>query len=201
MTTILNIKSSSNLQGSVTRQIGPVAVERLKAQYPDAKIIERDLVKTSIPHVSPQFVSAMFSGQNDAPALALSQKLIDEVLASDIIVLEVPMYNFGIPSALKAWIDHVVRAGKTFRYGAAGPEGLAKGKKAIIVLGRGGVYSEGPMKTMDYQEPYLRMILGFIGITDVETIVIEGVALGPEKAAAALAGARQRAHTLTHRAA
>jgi FMN-dependent NADH-azoreductase len=143
----------------------------------------------------------MFSGQPDAPALALSQQLVDEVLASDVLVIEAPMYNFAIPSVLKAWIDHIVRAGKTFQYGAHGPEGLAKGKKAIIVLGRGGVYSEGPYKVMDYQEPYLRAILGFIGISDVETIHIEGVAMGPDKAAEALEKAKERTHSVTRKAA
>jgi FMN-dependent NADH-azoreductase len=201
MTTILHIASSSNLYSSVTRQIGAVALDDLKKSYPGAKIIERDLIKNPIPHVSPEFLGAMFSGKNDAPVLALSEELIGELLASDIIVLEVPMYNFGIPSSLKAWVDHVVRAGKTFQYGASGPEGLAKGKKAIIVLGRGGVYSEGPYKVMDYQEPYLRAILGFIGITDVETIYIEGVAMGADKAAEAIAKAKERTHDVAHKAA
>jgi FMN-dependent NADH-azoreductase len=201
MTTILHVVSSSNLNGSVTRQIGGTTLEALKQTHPGAKIIERDLIKNPIPHVSPEFLGAMFSGQNAAPVLALSEQLIAELIASDLIVIEVPMYNFGIPSALKAWIDHVVRVGKTFQYGTAGPDGLAKGKKAIIVLGRGGIYSEGPAKVMDYQEPYLRAILGFIGITDVDTIVIEGVAMGPDKKAEALAKARQRAHLITHEAA
>jgi FMN-dependent NADH-azoreductase len=201
MTTILHIASSSNPNGSVTRQIGGTTLEALKQTHPGAKIIERDLIKNPIPHVSPEFLGAMFSGQNAAPVLALSEQLIAELIESDLIVIEVPMYNFGIPSALKAWIDHVVRVGKTFQSGTAGPDGLAKGKKAIIVLGRGGIYSEGPAKVMDYQEPYLRAILGFIGITDVDTIVIEGVAMGPDKKAEALAKARQRAHLITHEAA
>jgi FMN-dependent NADH-azoreductase len=193
MTTILHIASSSNLKGSVTRQIGPAALDGLKAAYPNAKVIERDLVKTPVPHVSPAFLSAMFSGVADAPDLALSNRLIEELMASDILVIEAPMYNFGIPSVLKAWIDHVVRAGKTFSYGAKGPEGLAKGKKALLVLGRGGIYSEGPYKIMDYQETYLRAVLGFIGITEVESIAIEGVAMGPDKVAEALAGAKKKA--------
>ena len=201
MTTILHIASSSNLHSSVTRQIGTVALEDLKKTNPGATIIERDLIKNPAPHVSPEFLGALFSGKDYAPALALSQQLIDEIMASDIIVLEAPMYNFGIPSVLKAWIDHIVRAGKTFQYGASGPEGLVKGKKAIIVLGRGGVYSEGPAKAMDYQEPYLRAVLAFIGITDVEPITIEGVAMGPDNAAEALAKAKERSHVLTQKAA
>ena len=201
MTTILHIKSSSNLNGSVSRQIGGTVLEELKEIHPDARIIERDLVKTSIPHVSPQFLGAMFSGNADAADLSLSNELIDELFASDIIVLESPMYNLGIPSVLKAWIDHVARAGKTFRYTPTGPEGFLKGKKVILVLGSGGIYSDGPMKMMEHQESYLRVFLAFVGITDIETIRIEGVAMGPEKAAAALAGAKQRAHAVTHAAA
>lgn len=198
MTTILHITSSSNLSGSLTRQIGPVIIDGLKATHPGAKIIHRDLVKAPVPHLSPDFLAVMYTNP-DAPALTLSNQLADELLGSDILVLEVPMYNFGIPSVLKAWIDHVVRKGKTFVYGESGPAGLAKGKKAILVLARGGVYSEGPAKVMDYQETYLRSILGFIGITEVESVYIEGVAMGPEKTATALESARKRAFDLSHR--
>jgi FMN-dependent NADH-azoreductase len=115
MSKILHIASSSNLQTSVSRQIGSLVMENLKRKYPDVEIIERDLIQNPLPHLSPEFVNVMFAGQNDAPALALSELLIEELMASDLIVLEAPMYNFTIPSALKAWIDHVVRAGRTFR--------------------------------------------------------------------------------------
>jgi FMN-dependent NADH-azoreductase len=197
MTTILHIKSSSAPQGSVTREIGITALERLKAQAPHAKVIERDLVKTAVPHVDPQFVGAMFSGKPDATELALSNQLVDELFASDIILIESPMYNFGIPSVLKAWIDHIARAGKTFRYTPTGPEGLLKGKQAILILGSGGVYSDGPMKIMDHQGTYLRAVLQFIGVTHVETITVEGVAMGPDKKSEALARAAQQAALLT----
>lgn len=201
MTTILHIRSSSAPQGSVTRQIGNAALERLKTQTSDAKIIERDLVKTTVPHLNPQFVGAMFSGNADAAELALSNQLVDELFASDIILIESPMYNFGIPSVLKAWIDHIARAGKTFRYTPTGPEGLLKGKQAILVLGSGGVYSDGPMKAFEHQGSYLQAVLSFLGITDVESIIAEGVAMGPEKAGAALAQAQQKAALLTMHAA
>lgn len=196
MTTILHIKSSSNLQGSVTRQIGPVVTERIKARNPGARVVERDLVKNPVPHVSPEFLNAMFSGDDTADGLSQSNHLVEELLASDIIVIESPMYNFSVPSALKAWIDHVVRARKTFRYTQNGAEGLLKDKRAILVLASGGVYSDGPAKAMDHQDTYLRAILGFIGITDIETIRIEGVAMGPEKAAAALENAKRKANML-----
>jgi len=201
MTTILHIKSSSNLQASVTRQIGPVVIERLQTQTPGAKIIERDLVKAPIPHVSPELLGAMFSGNDQADGLVLSNQLVDELFASDIIVIESPMYNFGIPSVLKAWIDHIARAKKTFRYTEQGPEGLLKGKQVILVLSSGGIYSEGPTKAMEHQETYLRAVFSLLGITDIETIRIEGVNMGPEKAAAALTGAKQHAHALTYHAA
>ncbi|MES2985296.1 MAG: FMN-dependent NADH-azoreductase [Pseudomonadota bacterium] len=198
MTTILHIASSSNLHSSVTRQIGAVTLEELKQANPSARIIERDLIKNPVPHISPDFLNAIGAAKADAPALALSEELIGELFASDIIVLEVPMYNFSIPSVLKAWIDHVARAGKTFKYGESGPQGLLTGKKVILVLGRGGVYTVGPYKVMEFQETYLRAVLGFIGLTDVESIFIEGVAMGPEKKNEALAGAIERAHSVTH---
>jgi FMN-dependent NADH-azoreductase len=100
-------------------------------------------------------------------------------MMSDLLVIACPMWNFGIPSSLKAWIDYVVRAGKTFNYAGAGVEGLAKGKKAILVLASGGVFSEGPWKSWDYVEPYLRQILGFIGIEDVQTVRAEGMNIPP----------------------
>lgn len=196
MTTLLHISSSSNLQGSVTRQIGADTLARLLAKHPDAKVIERDLVKEPLPHISPDFVGAMFAGNPDAPELALSNRLIDELFASDIFVIEVPMYNLGIPSVLKAWIDHVSRAHKTFRYTPSGPEGLLKGKKVILVAGSGGIYSDGPMKAMDHAVSYMHAILGLFGISDIETIRIEGGAFGKDEMAAALSRASAKVRAL-----
>jgi len=124
-----------------------------------------------------------------ANAVALSDTVIAELLASDTIVIASPMYNFGVPSTLKAWIDHLARAGHTFSYGATGPEGLVKGKKVYLVQARGGVYSEGPMGGYNFQEPYLKAVLGFLGMTEVETILVEGIAFGPEATEKALNGA------------
>ena len=197
MTKILHIASSSNLTASFTRKIGKVTLEKLGQIYPNAEIIERDLARNPLPHISPEMLAAMFSGDDSKPELALSNQVVDELFASDAILIEAPMYNFGIPSVLKAWVDHVLRAGKTFKYGAAGPEGLVKGKKAIIVVSRGGIYSEGAYKVMDYQEPYLRAVLSFIGISDVEAITIEGVAMGEEKIAEALLKAENQVAKLS----
>lgn len=199
MTTILHISSSSNLSTSVTRQIGSIVVNELEVFHSAIKIIERDLVKNPVPHINPEFLDSMFSDKKERPELLMSNQLIDELLASDIIVIEAPMYNFGIPSVLKAWIDHIARSGKTFKYTASGSEGLAIDKKAILILGRGGIYSEGANKALDYQESYLRSILGFIGITYVESVVIEGVAMGAEIASAALENAKKQAFDVSRK--
>jgi len=201
MTTILHVRSSSAGRQSVTRAIGEAAVARLAALAPDAQVIERDLVADAVPHVHPGFVEALSATQGDDPRLALSDRLVGELLGADAVVIEAPMYNFGIPSALKAWIDHVVRARRTFRYGESGPVGLAGGKQAVLVLGRGGVYSEGAAKALDHQESYLRTILGFIGITDVQVIAIEGVGMGQQRRSEALTRAERQASALTWHAA
>ncbi len=200
MTSILHVSSSSNPQNSVTRQIGSVMVDTLIQSHPGAKVITRDVVSTPLPHLTPGVIGAMFGGP-DSPALALSDSLVEELLSSDVIVIEAPMYNFGIPSALKAWIDHIVRVGKTFQYTATGPKGMIEGKKAIIILSSGGIYSEGPAKAMDFQETYLRAVLGFIGITDVEAITIAGTSMGPEKAEQSMEDAKARAGTIMQKAA
>jgi len=110
-------------------------------------------------------------------AVRHSEEAIADITEADILVIGAPMYNFSIPSALKAWIDHVVRAGVTFKYDANGPEGLVKGKKVYIALSSGGVFSDGPMRSMDFAEPYLRHILGFIGLTDVTLFRVEGLSI------------------------
>ena len=158
---------------------------------PNARVVERDLIERPLPHIDPEFVRTMFT-EDAAEALALSNTLIDEVLAADVLLIESPMYNFSIPSALKAWLDHIVRARKTFRITPTGVEGLLTGKRGIFVLGSGGIYSAGPYKTMDFQEPYLRAMFGFIGMTDVEIVRVEGLNMGPDGAKAALVNARER---------
>lgn len=197
MTTLLHIKSSSNLQSSNSRKIGGETVAALSAANPKLKVIERDLVAEPVPHLSTNTLGAFFTGE----AHALSDALIEELMESHILVIEAPMYNFSLPSVLKAWIDHIARAGKTFRYTATGPEGLLKGKKAYLILSRGGIYSEGPMAAIEHQESYLRALLNFLGITDIEAIRIEGVALGADQAAAALAQASSAAAALSKQAA
>jgi FMN-dependent NADH-azoreductase len=122
----------------------------------------------------------------------LSDKLLAELFAADTVIITAAMVNFGIPSSLKAYIDYVVRPGVSFRYGKQGPVGLIKGKKAYLVVARGGVYAEEPMRALNFQDTYLKTVLGFIGITDVEVIAVEGVAFGPEVAEKAVNAALAR---------
>ena len=186
--TILHIDSSPLGERSVSRKLTARTLAELKAAYPDSKIITRDFGATPLPHLDGVTIGAFFTppDQRNAAlneAAVLSDQAIDELIAADIIVIGAPMWNFGIPSALKAWIDHVVRAGRTFKYGVNGPESLLpKGKKVIIVSSRGGVYSDGPMKLMDHQETYLSAVLSFIGLTDVSFVRAEGIAMGAEAA-------------------
>lgn len=188
MKNLLHIHSSANLQGSTSRQIGSQLVAHLR-QTQQVQVTERDLAKNPLPHIDENFISVVY-GQPDHPNLGLSNQLTDELLQADIIVLEAAMYNFGIPSTLKAWIDHVARAGRTFTYQDGAPKGLLTGKKVYLVLGSGGVYSSGPYQAYDFQEPYLRSVLGFLGLTDVEVLRIEGTAGG--KTEQALAAAREK---------
>jgi FMN-dependent NADH-azoreductase len=202
MTNVLLIQSSSNLASSVSRDLSEAYVKDYKAAHPDATVTERDLVASPVPHLGVDLLGGFF-GKPEAltdaqkTALALSDTLVGDIEAASLIVIGVPMYNFSIPSALKAWIDHVIRAGRTFHYTAEGPKGLVTGKKAVLFLASGGVYSDGPYKPYDFQETYLRAILGFIGITDVTVVRAEGLALGPDSATKAVADARAKAAALT----
>jgi FMN-dependent NADH-azoreductase len=184
MKRILIVESSPRGSESARRKLAGKVRERLEAQYPDARVVERDLAHDEVRHLDEPALKAMTThdpveAESLKNALHLSDQLTEELLSSDLLVIASPMWNFGIPSSLKAWIDHVVRAGKTFNYVGAGVEGLAKGKKAILVLASGGVFSEGPWKPWDTVEPYLRQILGFIGIDDVQTVRAEGMNIPP----------------------
>lgn len=195
MTTILHISSSIRSTGSISRELSNELVSKMKAADTANTVIERDLTAQPVPHLSEQMMGAFFTpAENRSPEQALTVKLsdtlVDEVLAADVIVIAAPMYNFSVSSTLKAWIDHVARVGRTFKYGANGPEGLIKGKKVIIFTARGGVYSTGPAKVMDFHETYLRAVLGFLGITDISFIHSEGLAMGEEAVNNALIGSR-----------
>src|SRR5712691_1538524 len=181
MKNILYIKSSPRGPQSYSQKVAQSIVDELQTSHPAANVVVRNLAQNPPPHVGEAFVGAISippdqRNPEQSAALNISDALIDELAAADIVVLAVPMHNFGPPSTLKAWIDHVVRARRTFSYTEKGPEGLLKGKQAIVVVARGGVYSEGPMKALDFQESYLRSVLGFIGIADVRVVRVEGLA-------------------------
>ena len=194
MPNILVIESSPRGAQSITRQVTANVVAKLKKQHPGAKVTERDLSARPLPHLEDITINAYYTPaetRSDAlkQAVKLSDETVDELLANDIVVIGAPMWNFGIPSVLKAWIDHITRAGRTFRFGAAGPEGLVTNKKAIVVVAADGVYASGPAAQMDNVTPYLRTILNFIGITDITFIRAEGIAKGEAAVKDALAQA------------
>lgn len=184
MSKVLVLTSSALGDGSVSNKLAQDAVAKLRAADPSLQVVERNLGESHIPHLTQDSANVLRGGapanQAQKDALDLSNALVEELKAADIVVIGSPMYNFGITSTLKAWFDHVLRAGVTFRYTEAGPEGLLKGKRAIVIESRGGLYSEGPAQIMDAQEPHLRGLLGFIGISDVSFIRAEKLAFGPE---------------------
>jgi FMN-dependent NADH-azoreductase len=184
MKRILVIEASPRGPASASRALTRSLIERLKAQYPSAKITSRDLVKDKLPAREASTVKGIFTrdpaeAQALKEAMRLSDQLTDEFLASDTVVIATPMWNFAVPSSLKAWIDLIVRPGRTFNYAGTGVIGLAKDKKAILVLASGGVFTEGEWASWDFVEPYLRRILSFIGIDDVQTIRAEGMNIPP----------------------
>jgi FMN-dependent NADH-azoreductase len=193
---ILQINSSArswaNGQGSQSTRLANELVELLRAANPGATLTLRDLTANPHPALDEATLGALFTPAEVRSAeqharVAMDHALIEEVQAADAIVIGVPMVNFGITSQLKNWIDAIAKAGATFKYTATGPVGLVEGKKVYAVLTRGGVYRDQPGDT---QVPYLRMLLGFLGMTDIEFIYAEGLAMGPDAEAKALASAR-----------
>jgi FMN-dependent NADH-azoreductase len=187
--------SASDSAASHTRRLSSQLVERLKTADPGATIVYRDLVAHQLPHVDMTIRHAWTADNTGDPKLAetmsRSEALVDELKAADVVVVGSPMYNFTVPSTLKAWVDHVAIAGQTFSYTAEGPRGLLSGK-VYLVLSSGGIYSEGPFAAYDHLSTYLTAIFNFLGIVDVEVIRAEGIAYGPEQDQAAMASAAQR---------
>jgi len=189
---VLLVSSSANGAASVSGGLASRFVESLRSQHPSVKIVTRDVGANPLPHLTSGTVAAIKgepASESEHEARALSDTLVAELQAADLIVIASPMYNFGISSTLKAWFDHVLRAGLTFRYTAEGPEGLLKGKKTVVIQSRAGFYSEGGTPQMDGQEPHLRAMLGFVGLDDVAYIRAEKLAFGPEAAEAAIEAA------------
>jgi FMN-dependent NADH-azoreductase len=179
MSTLLKIDVSPRGEHSISRKLGNHFATEWQSNHVGGKIVTRDLATTKIPYVDLPWIAGAFTapeqhtGDHKA-ALKLSDELIDELLAADEVVISTPMYNFNVPAALKAWIDHIVRLNKTFGFGTQGLKGFVKGKKVTIIIASGSEYTAGsPMEAYNVQGPYLRVVLGFIGITDI-TIVHAG---------------------------
>ncbi|MHC8355256.1 FMN-dependent NADH-azoreductase [Pseudomonas sp. LB3P81] len=180
MSRVLIIESSARQQDSVSRQLTQTFITQWKAAHPNDQITVRDLAVNPVPHLDINLLGGWMkpAGQRsdiEQVSLERSNQLTDELLAADVLVMAAPMYNFAIPSTLKAWLDHVLRAGVTFKYTDTGPQGLLSGKRAYVLTARGGIYAGS---TADHQEPYLRQVMGFIGIHDVIFIHAEGMNLG-----------------------
>ncbi|SFO28334.1 FMN-dependent NADH-azoreductase [Bradyrhizobium sp. Ghvi] len=194
---LLHIDSSVLGHHSVSRQVSAAIVDRLKQATPSLQVVYRDLTQTPLAHLSGSHLAVAQGAPAPAelgPDLAASAAVLDEFLAAGIVVIGAPMYNFTIPSQLKAWIDRILVAGKTFKYGATGPEGLAGGKRVIVAISRGGHYgADTPYAAGEHLETYLRWVFGFIGITSVEFIPADGIQLGPEHREKAITGALQAA--------
>ncbi|HEY8064688.1 MAG TPA: NAD(P)H-dependent oxidoreductase [Methylosinus sp.] len=202
MTTILHIDSSILGGYSVSRALTAEVVAKELALHPGARVIRRDLVAEPALHLSDAHIAVFQGGEVTSAALgqdlALGGAYIDDLFAADIIVIGAPMYNFSVPSQLKSWIDRVCVAGRTFQYGPNGPQGLLpEGKKVVIASTRGGVYTgDSPAAALEHHESYLRGVLGFIGLIDVTIIRAEGLNLGEEPKAAAIAEAKAQIASL-----
>ena len=198
---LLHVDSSILGPGSVSRQLSADIVAAEKQRHPGLSVTYRDLAVSPVDHLSGAHLAA-FQGAAPADAalqedIAAGQEALEEFLAADIVVIGAPMYNFSVPSQLKAWIDRLAVAGKTFRYTENGPVGLVGGKKVIVASSRGGFYGPGtPIAFLDHQENYLRGVFGFLGITDLTFIRAEGVSIGDEQRVRAIEAARSEIERL-----
>ncbi|SDS14118.1 FMN-dependent NADH-azoreductase [Pseudomonas oryzae] len=191
---ILQINASARSTGANSTRLADAITARLKAQSPAAVVELRDLASDPHPVLDEAALGALFTpaeqrSAEQAARVALDDALIAQVQAADVVVLGVPMYNFGVPVQLKTWLDAIARAGVTFRYTENGPQGLLTGKKVYVALARGGIYRDTPA---DSQVPYLKTVLGFLGMTDVEFVYAEGLAMSSEGADQAFAAAEAR---------
>lgn len=180
MKKILHIISSPRGSASVSRKLGNAVVQKIKDKYPNARIRERDLTLDHFPHLEEEQIKSFFTKEElrspeQQSAVKLSDEVIAELLEADILVVDTSMYNFSVPSRLKAWIDHIARAGHTFRYTDKGPEGLLKNKKLYIAFSGGAVYSEGAYQAFDFNVPYIKAVFSFLGITDISVVRAEGL--------------------------
>lgn len=186
MKKILHIISSPQGEASYSIKLGRSIVDKLVTTYPGSTVKEHVLVNNHFPHLEEAQITSFFTPpqqrtSQNVEALKHSDEAIQEVMDADILVIGAPMYNFSIPSTLKAWIDHIARAGVTFKYDEKGPKGLIEGKKVYLAVSSGGIYSEGAMKAYDFGTPYLQVVLGFLGITDISIVRPEGTSIPDKK--------------------
>ena len=197
---LLHLDSSVLGPHSVSRQVSAAITERLRQANPGLAVTYRDLTATPIAHLTGLHLAASQGAPVDPSIrddLAAGQAVLDEFLATDLVVIGAPMYNFSVPSQLKTWIDRILVAGKTFKYGAGGVEGLAGDKRVIIAVSRGGYYgADTPMASLEHLETYLRAVFRFIGVTKLEIIPADGIQVGPEHREKAVAGALRAASAL-----
>ncbi|PWN71905.1 FMN-dependent NADH-azoreductase [Chryseobacterium phosphatilyticum] len=182
MKQVLHITSSPRGESSVSKKLGNAVVEKIRAKYPDSIFKKRDLANPLFPHLEEAQINAFFTPAENRTAeqsefVKLSDTVIDELHEADIIIIEAPLYNFSITSTLKSWLDHIARAGHTFRYTENGPEGMVKNKKVYLVFSSGGVYSEGERQAYDFVVPYLKKTLGFMGMTNISVVRAEGMSV------------------------
>ncbi|ANM10260.1 FMN-dependent NADH-azoreductase [Rhizobium leguminosarum bv. trifolii] len=196
MSSILLLTSSPRAE-SLSTPIAVELAEKLQNQNPGSVLVRRDLAASPLPHIDDLFTGAIRKPAEartaeEVAAVKTSDELVNELFAADTIVISTGLINFNIYSSLKTWIDNIARAGVTFKYTESGPVGLLTGKKVYVVLTSGGVYSQGPAAPLNHAVPYLKSVLGFLGISDVETIYVEGLAFGPEAAEKAIDAAKSR---------
>lgn len=180
MKRILHLKSSLQGKESYSIKLGNAIVEKIQEEYPDNFLEELNLVEMEIPHLSPVVLRTFFIPKDklteeEKVLILLSDNLVKQLFAADIIVIGAPLINYTIHSSLKSWIDHITRAGITFGYGENGPVGMVTGKKVYVAMSSGGVYSEGAGKANDFVAPYLKAFLGFLGMTDLTIFRAEGL--------------------------
>lgn len=182
MKNILHIISSPRGESSYSIRLGNAIIEKVQTLHPNSVVKVRNVANENLPHLSSSHLESFFAPKDaltdqNKETIRESDEAVAELQQADIIVIGVPLYNFGMPSSLKAWIDHVVRSGVTFQYGANGVEGLLKNKKVYIALASGGIYSDGAMQFMDSVSPYLKNVFAFVGITDFEIVRAEGTSM------------------------
>lgn len=201
MTTLLRVDSSALSQGSHSKELADYFLSKWQSQHHDADIQTVDLAATPPPHMDQAMIGAMYTMPNERDdaqksALALSEQYVAQIRAADTLVLTSPMYNFAIPSTLKAYLDHILRVGETFQYGENGPEGLLKGKKAYVFLASGGDYTQPPMDALNFVKPYLKTALNFIGIEDITFIEAPGMGMGDDAVTQSIEAAKARIDSL-----